>query len=92
MFNLFFLLLDISVFVGAISNINQTYWVWNNEILTNFSLSNRSVCQQMSWSLTYDDGKNLLPKDCEQDKAYFVCVQQCKSVRVKKTSSNAELA
>ena len=35
--------------------------------------SNLSVCQQMSVPLTYDDGINLLPKDCVQDEAFFAC-------------------
>ena len=69
--------LDYSVFVGARSDINETRWVLTNGALVDYPPSNRSICQQMSWPLTYDDGKNLLPKHCEQDEAYFACVQQC---------------
>ena len=71
-------ILDISVFVGPQLDKNEKKWFWNNRTMVSNAPSNHSVCQQMSWPLTYDDGKSLLPKDCDQDEAYFVCVQKCK--------------
>ena len=38
-----------------------------------YPLSDQSVCQEMSMPLAYDDGINLLPKLCDQGKAYFAC-------------------
>ena len=43
-----------------------------------YTPSNRSVCQQMSLPLTYDDGISLLPKRCDQDESYFACDIPCK--------------
>ena len=31
-----------------------------------------SVCEQMTWPLTYDDGINLRAKDCSAE-AHYVC-------------------
>ena len=45
---------------------------------SNYPTSDSSVCQQMSLPLTYDDGINLLPKDCENDEAHYVCEIPCK--------------
>ena len=77
---------DISVFTGARSNKKKTSWFWENGTMvndSNYPTSNLSVCQQMSLPLTYDDGINLFPKDCENDEAYFVCEVQCKIYRDK---------
>ena len=43
-----------------------------------YTPSNQSVCQQISLSLTYDDGNSLLPKRCDQDESYFACDIPCK--------------
>ena len=83
--------LDISVFTGARSDVGQTNWCWESGTIvedSNYKPSNSSVCQQMSLPLTYDDGINLLPKDCENDEAYFVCEVQCKIFRDKLTLVN----
>ena len=67
---------DISVFIGARSNVGQTNWFRKNGTMVDdsrYSPSNQSVCQQMSVPLTYDDGINLLPKRCDQEEAYFAC-------------------
>ena len=72
---------DISVFFGARSNKGQTSWIWENETMVNdptYPTSNQTVCQQMSLPLTYDDGINLFPKRCNQEKAYFACDLPCK--------------
>ena len=53
--------LDISLFVGARSNVGQFDWFWKNRtIITDdaFPEANASVCQQTTWPLTYDDGVN----------------------------------
>ena len=74
-------ILDISVFSGARSDVNQSNWFWENRTMvddSNYPTSDPSVCQQMSLPLTYDDGINLLPKDCENDEAHYVCEIPCK--------------
>ena len=72
--------LDISVFIGARSNVDQSNWFWNNETkisYPNYKTSNPSICHQMSWPLTYDDGINFNKKLCKDD-AYFLCQIECK--------------
>ena len=76
-----FCLTDISIFLGARSNVSQTNWLWENGTIVNDSRyppSNQSVCQQMSMPLTYDDGVNLLPKRCNEDEAFYACSITCK--------------
>ena len=73
--------LDISVFLGARSNVGQTNWFSENGTMVDdsrYPSSNQSICQQMTMPLTYDDGINLLPKPCNQDEAYFTCDISCK--------------
>ena len=53
--------------------------------------SNQSVCQQMSLPLTYDDGNNLLPKRCNQEKAYFACDLPCKLRDAKLIMQNVKI-
>ena len=75
-------ILDISIFSGARSDVNQTNWFWENGTMvvdSNYPTSNSSVCEQMSLPLTYDDGINLLPKRCDDDEAYFACEVPCKN-------------
>ena len=70
------------MFIGARSNVGQADWFWKNGTMVDDSRyppSDQSVCQQMSIPLTYNDGINLLPKRCDQDKAYFVCESPSKS-------------
>ena len=43
-----------------------------------FPTSNKSVCQEMTWPLTYDDGINLRPKACESGMSHYVCEIKCK--------------
>ena len=64
------------MFTGARSDVNQSSWFWNNGTMITdptYPSSNTSVCQQMTWPLTYDDGINLRAKDCETGKSHFVC-------------------
>lgn len=71
---------EISVFIGAQSDVGQSNWFWNNRKMINnqmFSRSNPSICQQMTWPLTYDNGINLRPTECS-DKAHFICQVYCK--------------
>ena len=80
-FNLSVFSSDISVFIGARSDVNQTKWYWNNITEVNntmFPESNSSVCQQMTWPLTYNDGINLRPKQCETGMSHYVCQVLCK--------------
>ena len=75
--------LDVSVFIGVQSYVNQTNWFWNNGTMVNdsvFPASNKSICQQVTWPLTYNDGINLYPKKCETGLAHFVCKTLCKLV------------
>ena len=70
---------DISVFVGARSNVNESGWFWSNRTIIvdqSYPVSDQSICQQISWPLTYDDGINLRGKRCE-DEAYFLCQTKC---------------
>ena len=72
---------DIGVFIGARSDVNQSEWFWNNDTrITNsaYPTSNTSTCQQMPWPLTYDNGINLHRKFCHNE-AYFVCQSKCTS-------------
>jgi len=71
---------DISVFIGARSDVGQSDWFWDNETMisdTTYPASNTSLCHQMTWPLTYDDRINLRGKLCE-DEAYFMCQVECK--------------
>ena len=43
-----------------------------------FPTSNESVCQEMTWPLTYDDGINLRSKKCESGMAHYFCEIKCK--------------
>ena len=72
--------LDISIFIGAQSPLNQSKWFWKNGSAVNNSMfrsSNKSLCQQMTWPLIYDDGINLHEKTCNEE-AYFLCRFKCK--------------
>ena len=64
------------MFIGARSDDGQLHWTWNNGTMvagaSNFPSSNTSVCEQMTWPLTYDDGINLRAKDCSEEDNY-VC-------------------
>ena len=67
---------DISVIIGARSDVGQSNWFWNNGTMitdTMYPSSNTSVCQQMTWPLTYDDGINLRAKDCGTGKSHYIC-------------------
>ena len=69
-------LIDISVFIGARSNLGATTWVWNNGttvVESTYGTTPLNVCQQMSVPLTYENGINMLPKNCDSDEAYFIC-------------------
>ena len=71
---------DVSVFVGARSEESESKWYWRNGTVIvdqSYPISDQSVCQQMSWPLTYEDGINLRGKRC-QDEAYFLCQIECK--------------
>ena len=60
--------------------MGQLLWSWRNGTKINntlYPLSDPSVCEQMSWPLTYDDGINLRAKPCEEE-SHFVCEIQCK--------------
>ena len=60
-------------------------WFWDNGTMVgdrSYSVSNTSRCEQMTWPLTYDDGINLLSKDCNSITAYFACLQQCKRLHL----------
>ena len=37
-----------------------------------FPTPNPSVCQEMTWPLTYTDGINQLAKDCQSGKSHYV--------------------
>ena len=42
--------------------MEQGDWFWNNNTIAtdmNYPTANASVCQQMTWPLTYRDGINL---------------------------------
>ena len=56
--------------------MNQSSWFWNNGTMITdltYPSSNTSVCEQMTWPLTYDDGINLRAKDCETGKSHYIC-------------------
>ena len=42
-----------------------------------YPMSDRSVCKQMTWPLTYDDGINLRGKRCDEE-AFFLWQSQRK--------------
>ena len=69
------------MFTGARSDVNQSNWFWDGETMiandSNYPPPNTSVCEQMTWPLTYDDGINLHPKLCS-DEAYYICQVKCK--------------
>ena len=74
-------ILDVSIFIGAKSSIGQSSWFWNNGTIINnpnFPSPSSSVCQVMTWPLTYTDGINLLPKNCQSGKSYYVAKLKCK--------------
>jgi len=79
----FYYVADISLFIGARSDKNRINWFWENGTMitnySNFPLSNASLCEEMSFPFSYNDGINLLRKRCTQDKAYFACDIPCKS-------------
>ena len=64
------------MFIGARSHVGELHWTWNNGTkvadTSNFSLSDTSVCEEMTWPLTYGDGINLRAKDCSKE-AHYVC-------------------
>ena len=73
-------IVDISLFVGGRSQINEN--VWKNS--DGSKIENKKyppgdelICQQMTWPLTYNDGVNLRSMKCNQ-KAYFICQTKCK--------------
>ena len=79
---IFYGFLDISVFVGARSDVGQSKWMWNSEATiknSDFPLADSSICQDMSWPLTYDDGINLRPQPCGNGRSYYVCQHKCKN-------------
>ena len=60
--------------------MKQSDWLWNNGSIINtsdFPQSNSSVCQEMTWPLTYDDGINLHPKQCGTE-SHYICQYKCK--------------
>ena len=68
------------MFVGARSDEDQDKWFWNNGTVvkdTNFTTPNDTVCQEMTWPLTYDDGINLLSKPCESGMSHYICEINC---------------
>ena len=75
-YNHFTSIVDISVFIGARSHYGQLHWTWNNGTMVadarNFPPPDTSVCQEMTWPLTYDDGINLRAEDCAEE-AHYVC-------------------
>ena len=56
--------------------MGQYDWFWEDGTRItdpDYSTTNVSVCQQMSWPLTYDDGINLHAKDCETGVSNYIC-------------------
>ena len=56
--------------------MGQSDWFWDDGTRINgldYFTTNVSVCQQMSWPLTYDDGINLLDKNCETGISHYIC-------------------
>ena len=77
----FWVFIDISIFIGARSDVGHSDWSWHNGSRINtsdFLQSNSSVCHEMTWPLTYDDGINLNPKQCETGRSYYICQYKCK--------------
>ena len=73
-------IVDISVFVGGRSQIDEN--VWKNSDGSKienlkYPPGDKSICQQMTWPLTYNDGVNLRSMKCNQE-AYFICQTKCK--------------
>ena len=67
--------------MGARSEVGQSNWTsenGTNGLYLNYPASDSTICQQMAFPLTYDDGINLLPKRCDQ-KEYFGCEVQRKN-------------
>ena len=48
---------------------------------SNYPTSNTSVCEQMTWPLTYIDGVNLRGKLCSEQ-TYYICQVECISLLV----------
>jgi len=74
-------ILDISIFVGARSEMNSRNWFWGDSDLVlgqDYSLSKFDQCEQMSLPLTYFDRINLKAKDCVNSQAFAVCHSLCK--------------
>ena len=70
------LFLDISLFIGARSDVGQSDWSWNDGSKisdSTFPTSDPNECQQMTWPLTYDDGVNLRAKHCNSGLARYFC-------------------
>ena len=81
-FYVFFSFSDISVFIGARSDLNQSDCFWNDGSSYNVLprlRSNSYVCQQMTWPLSYDDGINLRRKECGSGISHYVCKAKCNS-------------
>ena len=75
------------MFVGGSSALGEDVWKNNNGstiVNENYPPGNQSVCQQMTWPLTYSDGVNLRPKQCVH-KAFFLCQTKCESKKEIKT-------
>ena len=82
----FYDFLDISIFIGARSDVGRSDWSWYNGLTISnpdFPPANSSICQDMTWPLSYDDGINLHPKPCESGRSYFVCQRKCKNLTFK---------
>ena len=64
--------------------MNEDVWKYNNgTIIVNekYPTGDQSICQQMTWPLTYNDGVNLRPMKCNQE-AYFICQNKCKLKKI----------
>ena len=73
-------IVDISVFVGGRSQIDENVWKSSDgSKIENkkYPPGDKSICQQMTWPLTYNDGVNLRSMKCNQE-AYFICQTKCK--------------
>ena len=56
--------------------MGQSNWFWKNGTMITdptYPQSKTSVCEQMTWPLTYDDGINLKGEFCGKGKAYYIC-------------------
>ena len=84
MVKLFFV--DIHVYVGARSNVNQTQWFWSDQkniTNTRFPAANPSSCQQIGIRYLYNDTSEQwinTAQSCNTAKAYYVCetIIKCK--------------